>query len=218
MAWIFSNPLHTLATDDQNAAAIKVWEGESLGGITEDNNRLPQPVVGLLLLTIVTAFLCTLPLWGQRPTAAIYEEYVALMNDPKVQAMKDDQAIQYIVDTVKAKGSKWAALQERHPVDMDDLRLLQPQIIELQKDKRKYDPSNNVNRLDEYTVVGNKIVIANFEGNWIDEAKGDRERKQPYWDKGYTIDVFYVIYFCISVIIVVKRLPPYTYKPKHNHH
>lgn len=208
MAWTFSNPLHSLATDEQNAAAIKVWEGESLGGITEDNNRLPPPVVGLLMLTIVTAFLCTLPLWGQRPTAAIYEEYVALMGDPKVQAMKDDQAMQYIVDTVKAKGSKWSALQERHPVDMDDLRLLKPQIEELQKKNA---------HMDEHTVVGNKIVIANFEGNWRDEAKGDRERKQPFWDKGYTIDVFYVIYFCISVIIVVKRLPPYTYKPKHHH-
>jgi len=208
MAWTFNNPLHSLTTDEQNSAAIKVWEGESLGGITEDNNRLPQPVVGLLMLTILTAFLCTLPLWGQRPTAAIYEEYVAMMGDPKVQAMKDDQAMQYIVDSVKAKGSKWAPLQERHPVDMDDLRLYKPQIEELQRKNA---------HMDEYTVVGDKIVIANFEGNWRDEAKGDRERKQPWWDKGYTIDVFYVLYFCISLIIVVKRLPPYTYKPKHHH-
>lgn len=208
MAWTFNNPLHSLTTDDQNNAAIKVWEGESLGGITEDNNRLPQPVVGLLILTIVTAFLTTFPLWGQRPTAAIYEEYVALMSDPKVLGMKDDQAMQYIVDTVKAKGSKWAGLQERHPIDMDDLRLLKPQIEELQRQNA---------HLDERTVVGNKIVIANFEGNWRNEATGDRERKQPYWDKGYTIDVFYVLYFCISLIIVVKRLPPYSYKPKHHH-
>lgn len=208
MAWTFSNPLHSLSTDDQNAAAVKVWEGESLGGITEDNNRLPQPVVGLLILTIITAFLTTFPLWGQRPTAAIYEEYVAMLSDPKVMGMKDKQAMQYIVDTVKAKGSKWAALQERHPVDMDDLRIYKPQIEELQRKNA---------RMDEFTVVGNKIVVANFEGNWINEAKGDRERKQPWWDKGYTIDVFYVIYFCISVIIVVKRLPPYTYKPKHHH-
>lgn len=209
MAWIFNNPLHSLTTDDQNAAAIKIWEGESLGGITEDNNRLPQPVVGLLILTIVTAFLITFPLWGQRPTAAIYEEYVALMKDPAIQGKKDDEAMQYIVNTVKAKGSKWAALQERHPIDMDDLRLLAPQIEELQRKNA---------HMDEYTVVGDKIVIANFEGNWRNEATGDRERKQPWWDKGYTIDVFYVLYFCIALIIVVKRLPPYTYKPKHHHH
>lgn len=62
MAWKFDNPLNTLATDDQNEAAKKVWEGESLGGITEDNNRLPPPVVGLLILTIVTAFLVTFSL------------------------------------------------------------------------------------------------------------------------------------------------------------
>jgi hypothetical protein len=208
MAWTFNNPLHSLTTDEQNGAAIKVWEGESLGGITEDNNRLPQPVVGLLILTILAAFLCTLPLWGQRPTAAIYEEYIAMMGDPNVQGKSDDVAMKYIVDTVKAKGSKWAPLQERHPVDMNDLRLLKPQIEELQRKNA---------HLDEFTVVGDKIVIANFEGNWRDESKGDRERKQPWWDKGYTIDVFYVMYFCISLIIVVKRLPPYTYKPKHHH-
>lgn len=208
MAWTFNNPLHSLATDEQNNAAIKVWEGESLGGITENNNRLPQPVVGLLMLTILAAFLTTFPLWGQRPTAAIYEEYIAMMSDPTVQKMNDDEAMQYIVETVKSKGSKWAALQERHPVDMDDLRLLKPQIEELQR-KNAY--------MDEFTVVGDKIVVANFEGNWRDEAKGDRERKQPWWDKGYLIDVFYVIYFCIALIIVVKRLPPYTYKPKHHH-
>ena len=51
MAWKFDNPLHTLATDDQNEAAIKVWEGESLGGIKEDNNRLPVPIIGLLALS-----------------------------------------------------------------------------------------------------------------------------------------------------------------------
>ena len=59
MAWKFDNPLHTLCTDDQNEAAKKVWEGESLGGITEDNNRLPVPIIGILVLTIVTAFLIT---------------------------------------------------------------------------------------------------------------------------------------------------------------
>jgi hypothetical protein len=209
MAWIFNNPLHSLSTDDQNDSAVKLWEGESLGGITEDNNRLPQPVVGLLILTIVTAFLITFPLWGQRPTAAIYEEYVEVMKtDPAVQGKKDPEAMQYIVDKVKSKGSKWAALQERHPIDMDDLRLLAPQIEELQRKNA---------HMDEYTVVGDKIVIANFEGNWRNKAANDRERKQPWWDTGYTIDVFYVLMFCLAVIIVVKRLPPYTYKPKHHH-
>ena len=64
MAWKFDNPLYSLTTEDQNQEAIKTWEGESLGGIAENNNRLPQPVVGLLVLTIITAFLVTAPLWG----------------------------------------------------------------------------------------------------------------------------------------------------------
>jgi hypothetical protein len=208
MAWTFSNPLHSLTTDDQNDNAKKLWESESLGGITEDNNRLPQPVVGLLLLTIITAFMITFPLWGQRPHAAMYVEYIAMMNDPKVQAMNDDQAMQYIVDTVKAKNSEWAALQERHPVEMDDLRLIKPQIEELQRKGA---------HLDEYTVVGDKVVLANFEGNWRNQATGDRERKQPWWDKGYTIDIFFIVVFCVAVMIAVKRLPSYAYQPKHGH-
>ena len=156
MAWRFDNPLYSLSTDDQNQDAIKTWEGESLGGITENNNRLPPPVVGLLILTIITAFLITAPLWGQRPTAAIYEEYVKLMDSPEVQAIADDAAkMEYIVNKVRTDGSKWTALQERHPLTMDDLRMIKDQIIELQRKGA---------RMEEYTVVGNKIVLANFEG------------------------------------------------------
>lgn len=205
MAWKFDNPLHSLTSDDQNQAARDLWESESLGGIMEDNTRLPQPVVGLLVLTIITAFLITFPLWGQRPTAAIYEEYIALMDDPKVMAMDDVKAMEYIVATVKSQGSKWAALQERHPLEMDDLRMIKDQIIELQKQKAY---------MMDYTVVGNKVVIANFEGNY--RADGTRERHQPWWDKGYTIDIFFIVIFCISVVIVVKRLPNYTWKPDHS--
>lgn len=211
MAWKFDNPLHTLCTDDQNEAAKKVWEGESLGGITEDNNRLPPPVVGLLLLTIVTAFLITFPLWGQRPNAAIYEEYVALMDSPAIQGKSDEEAMAYIVSQVKASGSEFAPLQERHPVEMDDLRLIRNDIVELQRQGAD---------LREYTVLGNRLVLANFEGNWIPDGKGGerRQRLQPWWDKGYTIDIFFIVFFCVGVIVAVKRLPDYGWKPTHHGH
>ena len=212
MAWKFDNPLHTLCTDDQNERAKGVWEGESLGGITEDNNRLPVPIIGILLLTIVTAFLITFPLWGQRPNAAIYEEYVALMDSPAIQGKSDAEAMAYIVDQVKASGSKWAALQERHPLEMDDLRLIKDAIIELQRQKAD---------LREFTVLGNRLFLANFEGNWItDPNTGEvrRERVQPWWDKGYTIDIFFIVFFCLGVMIAVKRLPDYGWQPKHFGH
>ncbi|HEC18739.1 MAG TPA: hypothetical protein ENI97_05290 [Gammaproteobacteria bacterium] len=212
MAWKFDNPLYTLSSDDQNEAAKKVWEGESLGGITEDNNRLPVPVIGLLILTIITAFLVTFPLWGQRPNAAIYEEYIALMDSPAVQGKSDKEAMEYIVNKVKSEGSKWAPLQERHPVEMDDLRLIKDAIIELKRQNAD---------LREYTVLGNKLVLANFEGNWITDpntGKIRRERVQPWWDKGYTIDIFFIVVFCVSVVIAVKRLPPYDWEPTHHGH
>ena len=209
MAWKFDNPLHTLCTDDQNENAKKVWEGESLGGITEDNNRLPPPVVGLLILTIVTAFMITFPLWGQRPNAKIYEEYVALMDSPAIQGKSDEEAMAYIVSQVKASGSEFGPLQERHPLEMDDLRLIKDEIIELQRKGAD---------LREYTVLGDHLVLANFEGNWIPDGMGGerRQRLQPWWDKGYTIDIFFIVFFCIGVIVAVKRLPAYSWQPTHS--
>ncbi len=207
MAWKFDNPLHTLCTDDQNDAAKAVWEGESLGGIKEDNNRLPPPIIGILILTIITAFMITFPLWGQRPTAAIYEEYIALMDSPAIQGKSDAEAMEYIVNQVKASGSKWSAAQERHPLEMDDLRLIKDAVIELQR---------NGSDLREYTVLGDHLVLANFEGNL--KPDGTVERIQPWWDKGYTIDIFFIVFFCVGVMIVVKRLPDYDWEPSHHGH
>ncbi|MBI3772359.1 MAG: hypothetical protein HY272_06640 [Gammaproteobacteria bacterium] len=204
MAWNFDKPLYSLTDESQNTAARKTWESESLGGITEDNNRLPQPVVWLLAATIVTAFLITFPLWGQRPSAAIFSEYVQLMDTPEVQAIADDKGkMDYIVKNVK--DTKYKALQDRHPVEMDDLRMVKDQIIEL--NRQGVD-------LEEYTVVGQHVVLANFEGNM--KPDGTRQRKQPWWDKGYTIDIFYVAYFCIAVVIVIKRLPHFSWQPDHS--
>jgi len=209
MAWKLDNPLYTLSDDDLNNRAEGVWEGESLGGITEDNNRVPVPVVWLMGITIVTAFLVTAPLWGQRPSAAIYQEYIAMMDSPEVQRIDNDpDRMAYMVKTVKDKGSKWEALQERHPVTMNDLRMIKDQVVELE---------NSSADLAEYTVVGNKVVLANFEGEFYDNGK-KQYRTQPSWDKGYTIDVFYVLYFCIAVTVVIKRLPPSTWQPSHDKH
>ncbi len=204
MGWRTDNPLYTLTDDEQNEVAKRVWEGESLGGIAENNNRLPVPVVWLLGLTIITAFAITFPLWGQRPTAEIYAEYVQLMDTPEVQAIASDkEKMEYIVNNVKDTSMK--PYQERHPITMDDLRMIKDQIIELQ---------NQGLDLGEYTVVGDKVVLSNFEG--VMKPDGTRERKQPWWDIGYTIDIFYVTYFCIAVLIVIKRLPPYTWQPDHS--
>jgi hypothetical protein len=205
MAWRFDNPLRTLTDDESNKVAMEIWEAESLGGLTENNNRLPQPVVYLLALTIVSAFLITFPLWGQRPTAAIYEEFVAMMDSPEVQALAtDEEKMNYLVQAAREADSKYATAHTNHPITMDDLRVLRPQIEALKTQGVV---------LDDYTVVGDKIVLANFEGNL--RPDGTQVRQQPWWDIGYTIDIFYVIYFCLAVMIVVKRLPPYTVQPRH---
>jgi hypothetical protein len=211
MAFTIGRALQTLSDDDLNKKAVAVWEGETLGGITEDNNRVPQPIVALLILTVLTAFAITFPLWGQRPNAAIYAGYVKAMSDPKIVAITDDtQAMAEIVKAGRgADGGKWDALLERHPVSMDDLRILRPQIEALM--------SKGVD-LAEYNVVGDRVQMANFEGNKIPDGTGGvrPERKQPWWDKGYTIDIFFIIFFFTGVTIAIKRLPPSSWQPTHS--
>ncbi len=205
MSWNFDRPLVTLCDASTNEADKVLWEKEDLGGITEDNNRMPVPVVLLVVLTVLTAFAVTFPLWGQRPTAALYAGYVKSMDLPEVQAIQDDTAaMAKIIQLNVGKGDD--AKLERHPLGMNDLRIIKPQIEAL--------VAKGVN-LEEYTVVGDLIVNANFEGN--KKADGTPERIQPWWDKGYTIDIFYVIYFFLMVIILIKRLPPSTWQPRHNH-
>jgi len=135
----------------------------------------------------------------------MYSEYVKLMNTEAVTKIATDKAkMEYMVKTVKAAGSPWAPLLERHPLDMDDLRLIAPQIEELQKKGA---------HLEEYTVLGPRLTLANFEGNKRED--GSTMRIQPWWDLGYTIDIFFIVVFCVSVIIAVKRLPNYSWIPDH---
>jgi len=206
MAWTFSAPLTSLSDTPTVDKAEKLWEHEDLGGLTEDNNPIPAPVVWLVALTVVTAFFITFPLWGQRPTAALYAPYVNSMDKPEVLAAKDDvEAMQKIVAMNMNIGNNDAQLV-RHPVTMDDLRLIAPQIKALQA-REDVD-------LRDYTVVGDRVVIANFEGNY--RPNGTRIRQQPWWDKGYTIDLFYLTAFFAGVFLVVKRLPPNDWQPRHH--
>jgi hypothetical protein len=204
MAWNLDRPLYTMCDAATNEEDKKLWEGESLGGITEDNNRMPMPVVLLVILTVLTAFAVTFPLWGQRPNAQIYEGYVKAMNTPEVKAAPDDAAAMKMIVQLN-KGGKYDAMLERHPLSMDDLRIIKPQIEDLM--------AKGVD-LGEYNVVGSHVVMANFEGN--KKADGTPERKQPWWDKGYLIDIFYLSYFFIGVTILIKRLPPSTWQPRHD--
>jgi hypothetical protein len=205
MPWTFNAPLSTLSDTPTVEKAQSLWERESLGGLTEDNNPVPKLVVWLVGLTVLTAFAVTFPLWGQRPTAGLYAAYVHSMDKPEVLAAKDDvEAMQKIVAMNRGVGNNDAQLA-RHPLTMDDLRLIKPQLLALES-------RSDVDLLD-YTVVGQNLVLANFEGNY--RPDGTRIRQQPWWDKGYTIDIFYLSAFFLGVILVVKRLPPIKWQPTH---
>ena len=205
MSWNLDKPLVKMCDAATNEEDKKLWEKEDLGGITEDNHRMPMPVVLLVVLTVLTAFAVTFPLWGQRPTAELYAGYVKSMNAPEVMAIQnDEEAMKKIVQLNQGVGDQDKL--DRHPLSMNDLRIIKPQIEALVS--QKVD-------LGEYTVVGDRVVLSNFEGAL--KADGTPERKQPWWDKGYTIDIFYLTYFFLMVIILIKRLPPSTWQPKHHH-
>jgi len=210
-----NHPLKTMSDDRKVKEAQHIWEHESLGGIAENNNPLPKPVVGLLLLTFITAIAWTFPLFGQRPNAAIFADYITLMHSGPVQkaledkslttTARDEKAMAMIVDALADSDSPFEFQRIQHPISMNDLRIMEPKIVELQ---------NQHVDLREYSIIGNEVALANFEGNWKED--GARSRVQPWWDKGYMTSVYYFFGFCLAVIITVKRLPPITWKPDHS--
>jgi len=206
MGWKFDQPLYCLSDEQEQKQMLEMWEKEKHGGLSAGNNRLPFPLTFLIALIILTAFMITMPIWGQRPNAQIYTGFIAAMDDPQVkQLATPEEKIAYV--TQKAMAGADGALRgaiERHPLTWDDLLNIAPQIKEVQAGGSKY-------ALDNFNVLGDRIALANFEGNFT--AGGFRERKQPWWDIGYSIDVFYVSYFVLTMVIVIKQLPHFTRKP-----
>lgn len=208
MAWKTDNPLYSLTDEEENKKTLEMWETETHGGLTEGNNRLPKPMVYLMGLIILTAFMITMPIWGQRPIANDYVGYLKYMDSPEVQNLATpEEKIAYVANKAYAEAdSRTQAALSRHPITWDDLLNIAPDIKEVQSSGRY--------PLTYYTVLGDRLVLANFEGKWIGEGAGKyRERLQPWWDVGYTIDVFYVSYFVIAMVIVIKRLPHFSRKP-----
>ena len=211
-----SSPLQTMSNEEKVKEAQYIWENESLGGIAENNNPLPRPVVGLLILTFLTAMAWTFPLFGQRASPAIYADYYSILHSDPVQKVlndtsitssdADEKAMHMIEKALAEFPSKYEFQRVQHPITLNDLRIMEAQIVELQK-----QPGVD---LEEYSVIGADIVRANFVGNF--KADGTRETKQPWWDKGYTVAVWWFVGFCFVTIIAVKRLPPIDWKPDHS--
>ncbi len=212
MGWNFDKPLYSMTNEDERNEMIRLWEKEKHGGLWSGNNRVPYPLTWLIALIIVTAFLVTMPIWGQRPMALLYVPMVEHMNDAEIQALATpEEKIARLTDIAMAdhqkatglRGATLPGLLERHPITYDDLLNIAPGIREAQT-SGKYP-------MDYYTVLGDRIILANFEGSRRED--GTPARVQPWWDKGYTIDVFYVTYFIIAMLLVCKRLPHFTHKP-----
>jgi len=211
MAWKMDNPLYCMADEEESRKNIELWEAEKPGGLWEGNNRLPYPIVWLFGLIILTAFMITMPIWGQRPTAELYAPMVELIDSPEVQALATGpEKIAYLTERAMeahqgADDSRLTGLLDRHPISWNDLQLAAPGIREIAAG------GGGTYGLESFNVIGDQVVLANFTGSY--RADGKRERTQPWWDKGFTIDLFYVSYFVLAMVIVVKRMPPFTTKP-----
>lgn len=218
MAFKMDKPLYSLSDDAEQAEMIKMMEAESHGALSEGNNRIPLPLTFLMALIILTAFMITMPIWGQRPNAETYIDYVKLMDTPEVQRLATgEEKIKYIADRAyQMADDRRKGELERHPLSWHDLQNIAPGIKEVMASNSKY-------ALNNYNVLGNRIQLANFEGNFVGDnpvfsgpsggSTSYRERIQPWWDLGYTIDVFYVSYFCLLMVFVIKRLPHFSRKP-----
>lgn len=210
MGWKMDNPLYSLSDEEANRAAIQRWEAEKYSGMWEGNNRLPFPITFLIALIVLTAFLVTMPIWGQRPTAELFAPMVQKMDSPEVQALPTDEAkmeflTRYAMEVHRqSDDSRLTGWLERHQITWLDLQLMAPEIREIASGGGSYG-------LASYNVIGDQVVLANFEGAY--RPDGLRQRTQPWWDKGYTIDLFYVSYFVIAMLLVIKRLPHFTSKP-----
>jgi hypothetical protein len=206
MGWKFDQPLYSLSDEQEQKEMLEMWEKEKHGGLSEGNNRLPFPLTFLIALIILTAFMITMPIWGQRPNAQIYAGIVANMDSAEVQRLATgEEKIKYLFNQALATAdTRLRGDLERHPLTWDDLLNIAPQIKEVQAGGSKY-------ALDNFNVLGDRIALANFEGNFTEG--GFRERKQPWWDIGYSIDVFYVSYFVLTMVIVIKQLPHFSRKP-----
>jgi len=208
MAFKMDQPLYCLADEQEQKETLDLWEKEKHGGLWAANNRLPFPLTFLIGLIVLTAFMITMPIWGQRPNAELYLEFIKVMDSPEVQRLETkEEKIKYVTDYAyqRADGQTQGAI-ERHPLSWDDLVNIAPGIKEVQAGGGAY-PLNN------YNVLGDRIALANFEGNFTINGGKDRERIQPWWDKGYTIDIFYVTYFFVLIILIIKRLPHFSRKP-----
>ncbi|MDH5544348.1 MAG: hypothetical protein OEZ43_02080 [Gammaproteobacteria bacterium] len=208
MGWKFDQPMFSLSDEQEQKEILDLWANEKHGGLWEANNRLPMPMVLLMALIILTAFMMTMPIWGQRPNADNYKDFVALMDSPEVQRLAtSDEKIKYVSNRAfDMADDRTKAALERHPLTWDDLLNIAPGIKEIQ--------AGGQYPLNWYTVLGDRLVLANFEGAWVDVGgKTVRTRLQPWWDQGYTIDVFYVSYFVLTMVLVIKRLPHFSRKP-----
>lgn len=208
MGWKFDQPLYSLSDENEQKAILDLWSKEKHGGLAEGNNRLPFPLTFLIALIILTAFMITMPIWGQRPTAAIYEDFVKLMDTPEVARLATpEEKMKYVASRAYDMGDgRRKGDLERHPLTWDDLLNIAPAIKEIQAGG-KYPA-------EWYSVMGDKLVLANFEGAWTEiGGKTVRTRVQPWFDMGYAIDLFYVSYFVILMVIVIKRLPHFSRKP-----
>ena len=143
-AWKLDNPLYSLADEQENKRTLELWETEKHGGVWEGNNRLPFPFTFLIGLIVVTAFLVTMPIWGQRPSAQLYTPKNTKKNTPKNQT-KPTKKKKKQNHTQRAKENHKTTTEtqqpkkkEHQPNQKENHKLIADQVREIQSAKGPY--------------------------------------------------------------------------------
>ncbi|MBI5198098.1 MAG: hypothetical protein HZA19_05755 [Nitrospirae bacterium] len=164
---------------------------ETYDGIREGTNKIPTAIAVLMALTIITAFLVTFPLWGQR-TELNHEYWMLSYVHPL-----GGQPIDTVALAVHA-----AAEGQPLPVEIVEHTWgLTPEeeniFISVVKNTPDYDQATKdalLAKLEQKALIVKKTHIS-------------ENHNQPWWDKGYALTGLYTLAFLVWTTAVISRVP-----------
>ena len=165
---------------------------ETYDGIREGTNPVPLGVAVLMGITIITAFLVTFPLWGQRIELTRDYWWVGYVHplggEPKDRLFSLPEEDQRLV---------WALLTPR---DRDRFirRFGEAKLAHLRgAENMVVDEATKQALLQK--LLQKRLIVP--------KSHVSPDRNQPWWDKGYMLTALYTIAFLVWTSAVIARTP-----------
>ncbi len=205
---------------------------ETFEGIREGTNPIPAGVKILMVITIITAFLVTFPLWGQR--AELNSQYWMTgyvhplggeAIDPTAKAVQAAAAgqplpVDVVVDT-------WGLNEQEQNIfisvvkstsDFDEVQktalLLKLEAKAPKGPEEEAVYASIINNTMDYDAAAKQALVGaleqrNNEGKAyvVHKTHLSKDRNQPWWDKGYMLTLLYTVAFLVWTSAVIARTP-----------